>query len=242
MKVVCSPTIIEKYDASNINEFDIAYMNKLNGGLRVTGDLKISPCDNDLGRSSGGDDDDGPKTFIVGERRLDALLIAEYGGAGESAIRATDDVRRSSEESAEEPSKGSWPENKSSCSATGESSPTTTKSAICVNASCASDSGLESAASSWDKSMTEEVKELALSKLEEELLDARQVLKLRDEEVSKLRKIRQDVENELLELTASLFQASSYTVCPTFWASNVDREYKSDFQRLKFLKLVPMYG
>lgn len=69
------------------------------------------------------------------------------------------------------------------------------------------DSGLESAASSWDKSVTE-VKEHAFTKLEEELQQAREILKLRDEEVVRLRKIRQDVENELLELTASLFQVS----------------------------------
>lgn len=210
MKVVCSPTILQKYDANNINEYDIAYMNKLNGGLRANGDLKMSPRDNDLGSGGGGGDTDGPKTFIVGERRLDALLMAEYGGADSGAVCAADDIRHSSKES-EEPGKDSWPDDESGCSATGDSPPTTAKSAICANASCSSDSGLESAASSWDKSMTEEVKELALSKLEEELQDARKVLKLRDEEVGKLRKIRQDVENELLELTASLFQASCYT-------------------------------
>ncbi|KAK7576287.1 hypothetical protein V9T40_012573 [Parthenolecanium corni] len=205
MKVVCSPTILAKYDANNINELDIAYMNKLNGGLRANGDLKISARDNDLG----GGGDDGPKTFIVGERRLqDTMTIADYGAADEGVLRT-------SEESSSE-TKALWPDDESICSATAESSPKTAKSAICANVSCASDSGLESAASSWDKSMTEEVKELALSKLEEELQDAREVLKLRDEEVGKLRKIRQDVENELLELTASLFQASFYYLCYTY--------------------------
>lgn len=69
------------------------------------------------------------------------------------------------------------------------------------------DSGLESAASSWDKSVTE-VKEHAFTKLEEELQHAREILRLRDEEVMKLSRIRQDVETELQELTASLFQVS----------------------------------
>lgn len=67
------------------------------------------------------------------------------------------------------------------------------------------DSGLESAASSWDKSVTE-VKEHAFTKLEDELQHAREILRLRDEEVMKLSRIRQDVETELQELTASLFQ------------------------------------
>ncbi|XP_065225615.1 guanine nucleotide exchange factor for Rab-3A-like [Planococcus citri] len=73
------------------------------------------------------------------------------------------------------------------------------------NRTTSDDSGLESAASSWDKSVTE-VKEHAFTKLEEELQHAREILRLRDEEVMKLSRIRQDVETELQELTASLFQ------------------------------------
>lgn len=48
----------------------------------------------------------------------------------------------------------------------------------------------------------------AFTRLQNELKDAHQELKLKDEEVVKLTRIRQDVESELEELTASLFQAS----------------------------------
>ncbi|KAL5241669.1 hypothetical protein ACI65C_009079 [Semiaphis heraclei] len=67
------------------------------------------------------------------------------------------------------------------------------------------DSGMESSASSWDRSVNE-VKEHAFARLEEELKKAKETLKLRDEEVSRLSRIRADVESELEELTASLFQ------------------------------------
>ncbi|XP_050429679.1 guanine nucleotide exchange factor for Rab-3A-like [Adelges cooleyi] len=67
------------------------------------------------------------------------------------------------------------------------------------------DSGMESSASSWDRSVNE-VKEHAFARLEEELRKANETLKLRDEEVSRLNRIRSDVESELQELTASLFQ------------------------------------
>uniref|UniRef100_A0A1B6EP55 GDP/GTP exchange factor Sec2 N-terminal domain-containing protein n=1 Tax=Cuerna arida TaxID=1464854 RepID=A0A1B6EP55_9HEMI len=67
------------------------------------------------------------------------------------------------------------------------------------------DSGLESAASSWDRTVAE-VKEHAVTRLQDELRKAREELKLKDEEVVKLSRIRQEVESELEELTASLFQ------------------------------------
>jgi len=69
------------------------------------------------------------------------------------------------------------------------------------------DSGMESSASSWDRSVNE-VKEHAFARLEEELRKAHETLKLRDEEVTRLSRIRADVESELEELTASLFQVS----------------------------------
>lgn len=59
------------------------------------------------------------------------------------------------------------------------------------------DSGLESAASSWDQ---------AEARLRDELLHAREQLKLKDDEVLRLSRVRQEVESELEELTASLFQ------------------------------------
>lgn len=67
------------------------------------------------------------------------------------------------------------------------------------------DSGLESAASSWDRTVAE-VKEHAFARLQEELRKAHQELKLKDEEVTRLSRIRGEVEAELEDLTASLFQ------------------------------------
>lgn len=72
------------------------------------------------------------------------------------------------------------------------------------------DSGMESAASSWDRTVAE-VKEHAFTRLQEELRKAHQELKLKDEEVTRLSRIRSEVEAELEELTASLFQVSLYS-------------------------------
>ncbi|XP_075234372.1 guanine nucleotide exchange factor for Rab-3A-like isoform X2 [Lycorma delicatula] len=66
------------------------------------------------------------------------------------------------------------------------------------------DSGVESAASSWDRMA--EVKEHAFARLQDELKKAHEELKLRDEEVTRLSRIRKEVEAELEDLTASLFQ------------------------------------
>jgi Rab-3A-interacting protein len=49
-------------------------------------------------------------------------------------------------------------------------------------------------------------KEQTFARLQDELRDAHQELKLKDEEVARLSRIRQDVEAELEDLTASLFQ------------------------------------
>jgi len=57
-----------------------------------------------------------------------------------------------------------------------------------------------------------EVKEHAVAKLQEELKRAHEELKLKDEEVTRLSRIRQDVETELEELTASLFQVSHHVI------------------------------
>ena len=57
----------------------------------------------------------------------------------------------------------------------------------------------------WGRAVAE-VKEQAIAKLQEELRRAHEELKLKDEEVARLSRIRQDVEAELEELTASLFQ------------------------------------
>ncbi|XP_039294522.1 guanine nucleotide exchange factor for Rab-3A-like [Nilaparvata lugens] len=63
------------------------------------------------------------------------------------------------------------------------------------------DSGVESAASSWDR-----MAESAHARLQDELRRAHHKLKLKDEEVTRLSRIRNEVEAELEELTASLFQ------------------------------------
>ncbi|XP_076621444.1 guanine nucleotide exchange factor for Rab-3A [Colletes latitarsis] len=57
----------------------------------------------------------------------------------------------------------------------------------------------------WGRAIAE-VKEHAVAKLQDELKRAHEELKLKDEEVTRLSRIKQDVEAELEELTASLFQ------------------------------------
>ncbi|CAK9807068.1 Guanine nucleotide exchange factor for Rab-3A [Anthophora plagiata] len=57
----------------------------------------------------------------------------------------------------------------------------------------------------WGRAIAE-VKEHAVAKLQDELKRAHEELKLKDEEVTRLSRIKQDVEVELEELTASLFQ------------------------------------
>jgi len=59
----------------------------------------------------------------------------------------------------------------------------------------------------WEKVMAE-IKEHSMAKLQEELKMAHEKLRLKDEEIAKLSRIRQDVEAEVEELTASLFQVS----------------------------------
>lgn len=61
----------------------------------------------------------------------------------------------------------------------------------------------------WVRSVVE-VKEQSFARLQNELKEAHQELKLRDEEVSRLSRIRQDVEAELEDLTASLFQVGFF--------------------------------
>lgn len=57
----------------------------------------------------------------------------------------------------------------------------------------------------WEKTVAE-VKEHTIAKLQDELKKAHDELKLKDEEVLRLSRFRQDVEQEVEELTASLFQ------------------------------------
>jgi Rab-3A-interacting protein len=60
-------------------------------------------------------------------------------------------------------------------------------------------------AADWDRTVAG-VKEQAFARLQEELNKAHQELKLRDEEVNRLSRVREEVEAELEDLTASLFQ------------------------------------
>jgi hypothetical protein len=60
-------------------------------------------------------------------------------------------------------------------------------------------------ATDWGRTVAG-VKEQAFARLQEELNKAHQELRLRDEEVNRLSRIREEVEAELEELTASLFQ------------------------------------
>ncbi|XP_072398603.1 guanine nucleotide exchange factor for Rab-3A-like [Diabrotica undecimpunctata] len=68
-----------------------------------------------------------------------------------------------------------------------------------------SDNRSAASSSSWTNGVTE-TKEQCFLRLQSELMEANQVLKLRDQELSRLSRIRQDVESELEDLTASLFQ------------------------------------
>ncbi len=187
MKVVCSANIIEKCDANNINDYAITYMNKFNEGLKKTNaGLAVNPREKTSPEIRGKTSEN----FEVLGGRMNGMS----NGDAANEEREDEDDRDSLPKSGDE----LW---------NSDAEPSSMgKSAICENLS-SSDSGLGLAASSWDKSVTE-VKEHAFTKLEEELQQAREILKLRDEEVITLRKIRQDVENELLELTASLFQVS----------------------------------
>ena len=65
-------------------------------------------------------------------------------------------------------------------------------------------------AADWDRTVAG-VKEQAFARLQEELSKAHQELRLRDEEVNRLSRIREEVEAELEELTASLFQVCTIT-------------------------------
>ncbi|XP_022907502.1 guanine nucleotide exchange factor for Rab-3A-like [Onthophagus taurus] len=58
----------------------------------------------------------------------------------------------------------------------------------------------------WTGGEDNEFNELSYSRLRKELQEAHHELRLRDEEVDKLTRIRRDVESELEDLTASLFQ------------------------------------
>jgi hypothetical protein len=60
-------------------------------------------------------------------------------------------------------------------------------------------------AADWDRTVAG-VKEQAFARLQEELSKAHQELRLRDEEVNRLSRVREEVEAELEDLTASLFQ------------------------------------
>lgn len=54
-----------------------------------------------------------------------------------------------------------------------------------------------------------EVKEQSFLRLQNELIEANQELKLRDQELTRLNRMQQNVESELEDLTASLFQVSN---------------------------------
>lgn len=67
------------------------------------------------------------------------------------------------------------------------------------------DEGEDHLAADWGRTVAG-VKEQAFARLQEELNKAHQELKLRDEEVNRLSRVREEVEAELEDLTASLFQ------------------------------------
>ena len=197
MKVVPNPALIEKCDSSNISDFDIAYMTKLNKSLSANGggDLKYNSHDTKI--NSEALKSLPPNTVQIGDHGVNALL---NGCAIANGKLACEDLNNDDAKPPDDDEQQQQQQPSSSLSSEGEKLP------IHGNLS-GSDSGLESASPSWDKSVTE-IKEHAYIKLEEELQHAREILKLRDEEVGRLRQMRQDGDKELLELTASLFEVS----------------------------------
>lgn len=78
------------------------------------------------------------------------------------------------------------------------------------------DEGEDHLAADWGRTVAG-VKEQAFARLQEELNKAHQELRLRDEEVNRLSRVREEVEAELEELTASLFQVRG----PYCWIQTV---------------------
>ncbi|XP_066998911.2 guanine nucleotide exchange factor for Rab-3A [Anabrus simplex] len=94
----------------------------------------------------------------------------------------------------------------------------------------------ESPTAHWDRAVAE-VKEQAFARLQEELRKAHQELRLRDEEVTRLSRIREEVESELEELTASLFQEAHNMVREAnVRQAAAERSYKESQMQVEVLQ------
>lgn len=93
----------------------------------------------------------------------------------------------------------------------------------------------DSPTANWDRAVAE-VKEQAFARLQEELQKAHQELRLRDEEVTRLSRIREEVEAELEELTASLFQEAHNMVREAnVRQASAERSYKESQMQVDVL-------
>lgn len=188
MKVGSNEFLSQKCDSNKLNDFDVTYMNKLNETLNANVDLVNTSTTN-------------ANAEVI--RKLAAVQLT-INNDENAIIDSCDTLKDSGKINLGVDEISSNCENAAKESNHVDGKGDGELANLCRSNS---DSGLESTASSWDKSVTE-IKEHAYVKLEEELQHAREILKLRDEEVSRLRKMRQDGDSELLELTASLFEVS----------------------------------
>lgn len=197
MKVVSVSAIIEKYDINDISDFDITYMNKLNESLNATSDLTFKSRENKFNGTA----DKFEETILLNGYLTEGMKISATNRKNYDCSNVNghlDEDNRISDENLKS-------ENQSDPESLSNDLEVCGKPCEKVENLSAGDSGLESSISSWDKSVSE-IKEHAYKKLEAELQNLREILKLRDEEVINLRKMRQDGDKELLELTASLFE------------------------------------
>lgn len=200
MKVVSVSAIIEKYDINDISDFDITYMNKLNESLNATSDLTFKSRENKFNGTA----DKFEETILLNGYLTEGMKISATNRKNYDCSNVNghlDEDNRISDENLKS-------ENQSDPESLSNDLEVCGKPCEKVENLSAGDSGLESSISSWDKSVSE-IKEHAYKKLEAELQNLREILKLRDEEVINLRKMRQDGDKELLELTASLFEVCS---------------------------------
>lgn len=203
MKVVPVSAIIEKYNINDISDFDITYMNKLNESLNATGDLTFKSRENKFNGTA----DKFEETVLLNGYLTKGMKISATNRKNNDCSNVNghldeenriSDANLKSENQSETESLASLSNDLEVCGKPCEK----------VENLSAGDSGLESSISSWDKSVSE-IREHAYKQLEAELQNVREILKLRDEEVIRLRKMRQDGDKELLELTASLFEVCS---------------------------------
>ncbi|KAK9497709.1 hypothetical protein O3M35_004380 [Rhynocoris fuscipes] len=95
---------------------------------------------------------------------------------------------------------------------------------------------VDSGASSWDRSTIADVKGQSLIKLQDDLRKAHDELRVKDEQVNRLTRIRAEVEAELEELTASLFQEAHTMVREAnLRQAGAEKSLKESFMQIEVL-------